>query len=432
MLLAVPVRDVDDRCPGVLRPFAAADGAIVRLRVAGGRVSSHDLVTVCDLAERFGQPFVQLTSRGNLQLRGLDEPLPGAFVDAVAALGMLPSATHERVRNIVAGPDASLDSLVQQLDSAIVDTPSLASLSGRWIFALAAGDETLPAVPADVAFALGADDDGSRAGEMRVDQMRAGEVRVGGRSFACAAHQAAATLVAVAEDFVATTQHDDGRFWNVTDLPDDHPFFARLDERVRAAAMSAADMPRAETRPATGTAATTSKSRLEVHLPLGLLDAPAARALDEVTQDVVVTPERSIVVRTLRDGADLPTATRHLRGAGFVTEPGSARARFSACVGAPYCRRTDVSTLDLTRAAARIFDDGNWCDTALDDSRIGSVIAASTPEHASADDRRATVSAAPRVHVVGCERACGRPAGEHHLVVAPHNLTDILDPNGRS
>ena len=139
MLLAVPVRDVDDRCPGVLRPFAAADGAIVRLRVPGGRVSSHDLVTVCDLAERFGQPFVQLTSRGNLQLRGLDEPLPGAFVDAVAALGMLPSATHERVRNIVAGPDASLDSLVQQLDSAIVDTPSLASLSGRWIFALAAG-----------------------------------------------------------------------------------------------------------------------------------------------------------------------------------------------------------------------------------------------------------------------------------------------------
>ena len=85
MLLAVPVRDVDDRCPGVLRPFAAADGAIVRLRVPGGRVSSHDLVTVCDLAERFGQPFVQLTSRGNLQLRGLDEPLPGAFVDAVAA-----------------------------------------------------------------------------------------------------------------------------------------------------------------------------------------------------------------------------------------------------------------------------------------------------------------------------------------------------------
>ena len=65
-----------------------------------------------------------------------------------------------------------------------------------------------------------------------------------------------------------------------------------------------------------------------------------------MTQDVVVTPERSIVVRTLRDGADLPSATRHLRGAGFVTEPGSARARFSACVGAPYCRRTDVSTLD--------------------------------------------------------------------------------------
>mgnify|MGYP002649845033 CR=1 FL=1 len=86
------------------------------------------------------------------------------------------------------------------------------------------------------------------------------------------------------------------------------------------------------------------------------VDIHRGEVLDEVTQDVVVTPERSIVVRTLRDGADLPSATRHLRGAGFVTEPGSARARFSACVGAPYCRRTDVSTLDLTRAAARIFE----------------------------------------------------------------------------
>lgn len=385
MLLAVPVRDVDDRCPGVLRPFAAADGAIVRLRVPGGRVSSHDLVTVCELAERFGQPFVQLTSRANLQLRGLDEPLPDAFVDTVGALGMLPSATHERVRNIVAGPSSSLDSLVAQLDSTIIGARSLASLSGRWIFALAATDEDVPAVPADVTFVLGAGDSDSPVGE----------VRVSGRTVACPANRAASTLVAVAEDFVATTQHDDGRFWNVADLPDDHPFFARLDERARVA-----DVARDAARPVAHASAPTSEDRLEVHLPLGLLDTRAARALHEVTHDVVITPQRSIVVRTLRHGTDRRAATTRLQDAGFVTESGTARARFSACVGAPYCRRTDVATLDLTRAAARVVDDAG--------------------------------SAAPRVHVVGCERACGRPTGEHRLVVAPHDPTDILEPNGRS
>ena len=59
---------------------------------------------LAELAAAYGNGVLQLTSRAGLQLRGLPDPLPAAFVDAVVGAGLLPSASHERVRNIVASP----------------------------------------------------------------------------------------------------------------------------------------------------------------------------------------------------------------------------------------------------------------------------------------------------------------------------------------
>ena len=36
----------------------------------------------------------------------------------------------------------------------------------------------------------------------------------------------------------------------------------------------------------------------------------------------------------------------------------------------------------------------------------------------------------PRLHVVGCERACGAPTLDHVLVVDPHSVDDILSADG--
>ena len=60
------------------------------------------LEALADAATRFGSPAMELTSRGNIQIRGITDTQ--AVADAVAAAGLLPSPTHERVRNIVASP----------------------------------------------------------------------------------------------------------------------------------------------------------------------------------------------------------------------------------------------------------------------------------------------------------------------------------------
>src|SRR5215212_10923571 len=60
------VRPAADRCPGLLRPHQAEDGLVIRLRIPGGQTTSHTLLALSRLAGT-----LQLTSRGNLQLRGI-------------------------------------------------------------------------------------------------------------------------------------------------------------------------------------------------------------------------------------------------------------------------------------------------------------------------------------------------------------------------
>src|ERR1700754_78497 len=129
----------DDACPGALQVHQAADGALARIRLPGGMISAGQLTALADAATRFGSPAMELTSRGNIQIRGITDP--GALADAVAAAGLLPSPSHERVRNIVASPltgrsggNADVRALVRNLDAAIQANPALSRLPGRFWF----------------------------------------------------------------------------------------------------------------------------------------------------------------------------------------------------------------------------------------------------------------------------------------------------------
>ncbi|UUO03785.1 hypothetical protein M4D79_13270 [Mycolicibacterium novocastrense] len=77
-------------------------GALARIRLPGGMITAAQLATLASVASDFGSATLELTARGNVRLRGIRDV--AAVADAVAKAGLLPSATHERVRNIVASP----------------------------------------------------------------------------------------------------------------------------------------------------------------------------------------------------------------------------------------------------------------------------------------------------------------------------------------
>jgi precorrin-3B synthase len=131
-----------DACPGILDLHEAHDGQVARVRLPGGYVADVGLRALARLARRFGDGRVDLTSRGNVQLRGVRAGEAGVLSRHAAAAGLLPSPAHDRARNIVAGPLAGLGGrpqlrpLVDALDRALLADPALAALPGRFLFSI--------------------------------------------------------------------------------------------------------------------------------------------------------------------------------------------------------------------------------------------------------------------------------------------------------
>ncbi|HZM40848.1 MAG TPA: hypothetical protein VFB94_17130 [Acidimicrobiales bacterium] len=131
-----------DACPGILDLHEARDGQVARVRLPGGYAAAKELRAVAGLARRFGDGRVDLTSRGNLQLRGVRAGDAAELSRHAAAAGLLPSPAHDRARNIVASPLAGLGGrpqlrpLVDALDRGLLADPALAALPGRFLFSV--------------------------------------------------------------------------------------------------------------------------------------------------------------------------------------------------------------------------------------------------------------------------------------------------------
>lgn len=199
-----------DRCPGALRPWPADDGLLVRLRLVGGRVTRTELSELVAVAEEYGDGRVHLTGRANLQLRGLpaadrdaDGDAGGALAPevlaALEATGLLPSLTHELVRNIMVSPRSTgLQPVAEELDRLLCADERLAELPGRFLFVL-----DLPERACDLGLA---------ALDATTAQLRVGD----GWGPVVDVAAAPAAMVALAHDFLdrRTTE------WHVSELPD--------------------------------------------------------------------------------------------------------------------------------------------------------------------------------------------------------------------
>ncbi|TCN46292.1 precorrin-3B synthase [Rhodococcus sp. SMB37] len=347
-----------DRCPGLLRPHLAADGALVRLRAPGGRVPPGGLGQLSAASQDFADGDVHLTSRGNLQVRGisLDEcgNMPAGLADAITAAGFLPSPTHERVRNVVASPlsglvggVADIRPLIGALDTALCAEPALAELPGRFLFGLDDGRGDVAGLRCDLA---------SVALDARTMRIVIGELA----GPIVPISQVIDTLIDLALGFVQTR----GTLWHVRQLPGRG---AELGGVGRAPALPSYAMPY-------GVLART----VSALVPLGILSPSMATALPD--DDVIVTPWRGLV---LPSGAD-PAA---LSDAGFVLSDDSAWPRVTACTGSPGCSLARGDTRALAR---RTVTSGTTAD---------------------------------RLHIVGCERACGAPNSPHTLVFASRSTS---------
>jgi precorrin-3B synthase len=276
-MLPVTGRTRGDLCPGVLRPWPAEDGALVRLRLPGGRVTSSRLLQVVAVAEEHGDGRVHLTSRANLQLRALPghDCLPAEVVDAITATGLLPHPAHELVRNIMVSPlsglsggRADLQPVASGLDEGLCSRPSLARLPGRFLFVLDDGRGDLVDRPLDLGLVAVS---GTEA-QLRLGSEHWGPV--------VTLAEAADALVGLARAFVSVRGTGPEAAWHVDELP------RPPDGRPRD--------PRTRVHSDPPPYGLVGDGLHHVPVPDGVLDRAAVEALDG--DEVVVTPWRSLVV----------------------------------------------------------------------------------------------------------------------------------------
>ncbi|MBC7306685.1 MAG: nitrite reductase, partial [Dietzia sp.] len=274
-----------DLCPGVLRLWPASDGALVRLRVPGGRVSPAALAGLHGVAVRYGDDDnVHVTTRANLQLRALpigpDGQLPGEVVAAIAETGLLPAPGHELVRNVLVSPltglvggSADLRPVTDALDAGLLADPALGGLPGRFLFVLDDGRGDLLERSCDLGL-VALDDDTA-------------QLRVGDRwSEVVPLVDAADRLVELARAFVDARGVGPDAPWHVRELPTPLVAARPADGRLPSPA------PALPYGPVAGSA-----GRIEhVEAPDGILDRDLiARLTGGDVAELIVTPWRGVL-----------------------------------------------------------------------------------------------------------------------------------------
>src|SRR5215211_4260541 len=96
-------------CPGVLNPMPTGDGLLVRLHPSGGALTAAQARAVAAAARACGNGFLDVTGRGNLQIRGVREERHTALVERLGAVGLVEPIGAGPIRLTLVSPLAGLD-----------------------------------------------------------------------------------------------------------------------------------------------------------------------------------------------------------------------------------------------------------------------------------------------------------------------------------
>lgn len=325
-------------CPGALRPMRSGDGLIVRLRLSCGELSPTRAHEIAALAASHGNGEIDLTARGHLQLRGVDDARYPALIERLAEARLIESLPQaEAVRNVLVTPFAGVDGPfdvrphARAWERALAQSPELWLLPAKFGVSFDAGR-----------FALG---DGSdirfeaQASEMFVARLEGAAQALGPFP---------------AGDVVTVARALAGAFLARTDAP------RRMRDAVRAQGLqsfaTAAGLPVSSVAPAPplrgadwlGLHALDDSIFVGVAAPFGRMRSDQLAALADACGSATLrlTPWRAWLVHGL-DESSARTLMQNVRG--LIVDPADPLLRVAACVGAPACS----SALGETREAAR-------------------------------------------------------------------------------
>ena len=339
-------------CPTLLSPMQSGDGWLARVKPSAGVLSAAAARLIADAARRHGNGHIDLTSRGNLQIRGLNPRSAEDFAETIIGAGLAnTNPLLESVRNVIAnplGPDdssAAFDShaVARDIESMLAEEPVLWALPSKFgILVDGGGALPLADITADIMV---------RSGE------GATAVHLDGGTLA--AFCAPSSLTEAAKAFALA-------FLRLSAQRSEKPRRTRAlvmavgEEAIFAEAGLIAHAPiglGSEAKLPIGfiSLGYRSRSAFGVGLPFGRIEADALNGLADISErygdgHVRTTPWRALLLTGIAAG-DEDSLRDEVTALGLITDPADPRLNIFACVGAPDCMSAGV---DARGDAARL------------------------------------------------------------------------------
>ncbi len=383
-------------CPGALRPMPAKDGLLVRLRVTAGRLSAATLRAIAATGREHGNGLFDLTSRGNLQMRGVSEARLPRLLETLRPLGLLDeTAAGEAVRNVLVSPLTGLErpdlrSVAHELEQALVADEGLHALPGKFSFVIDdASLLPLAEVPADIRFVQAAPETYAVGlGGCDKDAAFVG---------ACTEQEIVPTALRLARAFLQRSASLPVEARRMRDLlhsvaPEAIVNAAGLPSVPCKGPSMAEPCPIGLLRLANGAAcfgAGVAFGRLESPM----LDKAAEAAETFGTGEIRLTPWRALVlpgVASANEGALIASCSQ----SGFITDRNDPRLGLAACVGISGC-------------------DSATTETQADASALAGFVRRLSPTDIA-------------VHVSGCSKGCARSRRTPVVLIGRESRYDVV------
>jgi precorrin-3B synthase len=330
-------------CPSLHAPLPSGDGWLVRMTIRS-TLPLDTFAALCDAARRHGNGVMEITARGNLQIRGLTPGSAEAFAADVTALGIAPPSGVPITISPLSGleGDGTIDAIA--LAEQIMPATRTLALDPKVSIVLdGGGDLHLDALSADVRLNWGA------AGW---HVALAGDMARATRLGAIAHGTAVETVMRLLTVIAARGPH---RARTVIATEGLAPFRDAVDDLLfEASALPA----RAPSEPIGLHALRAGQAAQGLGMPFGHAPSSALLALTTAARRAGATglrlaPGRALLV--LLDAPDQAAALCEAAGqAGLIVRADDPRRAIAACPGAPACASGEMAARDLADTIAAV------------------------------------------------------------------------------
>jgi precorrin-3B synthase len=374
-------------CPGLSAPMATGDGLLVRISPIG-TIPFDAFGALCKAADRYGNGIIEVTARGNIQVRGLSAVSAPAFADAIAALAI---AAEDGIP-ILCSPLTGLD------QEELIDTSTIAAdirnTLARSSFTSHHSPKVSLVLDGGGAYRLDVTSD-IRLRAIIVEDSRSFAIDVAGHELGLiATHDAA---VAISHLLGVVARHGrEARTWNIVSEQGIEVFRTAISSFLIPIRRRESGEPAPNSLPQGNEQSLIGAFPLRdgllacgIALPFGHADAASLQRLTDAAGVVGAHGFRTAPDRTLLAIGLRPETSRSLVAAakelGFIVDAHDPRRHVVACAGAPICGSGHIAARTMAPAIA----------------------AAAEPY----------LEGAFKIHVSGCAKGCAHPAAAALTIV---------------